>query len=891
MARTLWRDRMRRLGLGWRELAHPVQQEREMDEELNFHLAQEAAQRGGPQAARQAAAALGGVEATKEAVRAAGDWYSLRALGRDLRYGARLLRRSPLFTLVAVATLGLGIGLNVALFSVVRAVLLSPLPYPQSNRLVTLASTSKRQGTGQNVGWLTAQDWQQRARLFSSIATYFDWSPTLTGAGAGGSRPQVLAGEHVSANFFSTLRVAPMLGRDFTADEDRPQRNHEVLLSYSFWRGRFGGDPGIVGRTAQIDHQAYLIVGVMPASLDTEPFRPEAQVWSPIGYDAATPAACRSCQHLEAIGRLAPGASVAAAGQEMNAIERQLARIYPNEMPPDAIVAMAPLRQRVVGSVSALLWLLLGATGMVLLIVCANLANLLLARAALRRREMAVRAALGAGRARLLRQLVTEGALLGLLGGAVGVVLAYLAIQELRPWAGADLPRLQELRLDPLVLLFAALVSLAAGMLVSLAPALQSAQTGAAEALRGSRGTISGSGPRRMLVAAEMALAVVLAVGAGLVIKSFVRVLEVSPGFNPSQAYSADFVLSGPGYQAAAAQDRFAQQVLERLTAQPAIAAAGVVSVLPLDPNSYDTRPYMTLDPPITTVAAVGQANSIYDTYFVSPGYFAAMGIHLRRGRLFTEDDIAHPTMATIVDESLARKLWPGQNPLGKAIRMPRSASDNGPWSQVVGVVDDVHQYGLDHAATPEVYLPYTLEPGAATTLVVRSGLAPAAIKQQIEQAVWGLDSGVPVENGRPLAAVLQQSMAQRRMTLEMIALFGALALLLAALGIYGVVAYTTAQRTSEIGVRMALGAASGDIMRLVVAGGMRPALVGLALGGLGALGVGRLLTGLMYRVSPSDPVTFGVVLTALAAVALAACWLPAWRASRLDPAPALRGE
>ncbi|HUX67577.1 MAG TPA: ABC transporter permease [Terriglobales bacterium] len=887
MARTLWRDRMRRLGLGWRDLSRSAQVERELDEELRFHLEQEAARRGGPGGARQAAAVLGGLEATKEAVREAGDLYGLRALGRDLRFGARLLRRSPLFTLVAVATLGLGIGLNVALFSVVRTVLLRPLPYPQSSRLVTLASTSRRQAGGQNVGWLTARDWQRDSRALAAIATYFDWSPTMSG----GARPQMLVGEHVSANFFPTLGVAPLLGRNFTAAEDQPGRNHEVLLSYGFWRRQFGGERGVVGRSLQINHQGYQIVGVMPAELDMEPFRPGAEIWTPIGYDATVAAACRACQHLEAIGRLAPGVGVGAARQEMDAIEAQLARRYPNEMPPDATVAVAPLRQSVVGRVSGLLWLLLGATGMVLLAVCANLANLLLARAALRQREMAVRAALGAGRARLLRQLLAEGALLGLLGGGVGMGLAGVALQGLRRWAAADLPRLQELRLDPTVLLFAAGLSLAAGMLVGLAPALQSARTGAAEALRGSRGTIAGSGPQRMLVAAEMGLAVVLAVGAGLVLKSFVRVLEVSPGFDAQGAYSARFVLSGPGYRSAAAENGFARRVLERLAAQPGIVAAGLVSVLPLDPNNYDTRPYMTLDPPVTTPAAVAKADAIYDTYFVSPGTFAAMGIHLLRGRLFGAGDMSHPTAATIVDASLARKLWPGQNPLGKAIRMPVSPTDLGTWSQVVGVVEDVHQYGLDQAATPEVYLPYTLEPGSAATLVVRSGLAPAAIQRQIEQAVWGLDATVPVVEGRPLAEVLRQSVAQRRLALEMIAGFGGLALLLAALGIYGVVAYTTAQRTGEIGLRMALGADRGAILGLVVAGGMRPAAVGLGLGALGALGAGQLLRGLMYRVSPSDPATFGVVLAGLGAVGLAACWLPAWRASRLDPSQALRGE
>ncbi|MGH9520724.1 MAG: FtsX-like permease family protein, partial [Terriglobales bacterium] len=389
---------------------------------------------------------------------------------------------------------------------------------------------------------------------------------------------------------------------------------------------------------------------------------------------------------------------------------------------------------------------------------------------------------------------------------------------------------------------------------------------------------------------AEVALAVVLAVAAGLVLRSFARVSAVAPGFDPTQVTAADFDLSGPAYSSAAAQNQFTRQVLDRLAATPQVQAAGVVSVLPLDPDHYDTRAYFTQDPPITTAAAVGAANAVYDTYFVSPGYFAAMGIPLRRGRRFTEDDMQHPTAAIIVDDALAAKLWPGRNPIGQAMALAGTTSGiNQQWASVVGVVANVHQYSLDRAATPEVYVPYTLNPGAASTLVVRTAASAAAVRAGIEQAVWGVDGEIPIANLRLLSELVSGSVAQRRLTLELIGLFGALALGLAALGIYGVVAYTTAQRTSEIGMRMALGASRGEIVGLVIGGGLRPAGLGLVVGALVALAAGRALQQLTFGISPSDPATLGVVLAVLALVAAAACAIPAWRASRLDPAACLR--
>ncbi|MGH9394096.1 MAG: ADOP family duplicated permease, partial [Terriglobales bacterium] len=732
---------------------------------------------------------------------------------------------------------------------------------------------------------------KRQTHSFAAIASYFFWSPTLTAGRGPTAQAEVLRGRRISADLLPTLGVAPELGRNFSAQEEGPKRGRVVLLSHSFWIKQFGGGRGIVGRTIELDRGAATVVGVLPARLETEPFA-DVQVWSPEGYDASVPDACRSCQHLHAIGRLAPGATPAAAAAEIRGVQRRLAQAYPNDYPHDAVVAMAPLRESVVGGVRGLLWMLFAATGLVLLIVCANLANLLLARAAERRREMSVRAALGAGRGRILRQLLAEGALLGLLGGALGAGLAWAALRSFGAWAGQELPRMQTLALDGRALLLGLGLSLAAGALIGLAPALQAARLDPGDALHGARGGVGGgSRTRRLLVGAEVALAALLAVGAGLVLKSFVNAARVSPGFDPAHAFTADFILSGPGYASDAAQNNFDLQLLDRLAAAPRIQAAGLVSVLPLDPGNYDTRGYYTLHPAITTQAALLAANAFYDTYFVSPGYFAAMSIPLLEGRYFSGGDMQHPAAAAIVDQSLARKLWPGQRALGQALALASTFAPAPQWARVVGVVADVHQYGLERVPTPEVYLPYPLNPGAAGTLVVRSALPPAQIEAAARGALSSLDASVPLARGRMLDTVIAGALAQRRLTLALIALFGGLALLLAALGIYGVVAYTTAARRSEIGMRLALGADRGGIVRLVVSGGMRPALAGLVLGIAGATAAGRLVAGLLFEVAPADPAILASAALVLGAIALTACALPAWRASRLDPARALRAE
>ena len=877
MATTYLRDRLRRFGHWWRTLVQPRRLEAEIEEELQHHSALDPRGRGQ-------------VEAAKEGWRQASDLYSLQTWAWDVRYGARLLRRSPLFAAAAVATLGLGIGLNLALFSLVKRVLLDPLPYAQAGQLYQLAATSVSQrGGGQNVGWMTVEDWKRQSRDFTGIASYYYQDAVL--AGAAGAPAQVLKGRRISANFFATLGVAPELGRTFTDAEEGPKRDHEVVLSHSYWMKHFAGDRGAVGRTLELNGAANTIIGVMPAGIETDPFA-DVQAWMPEGYDASAEDACRSCQHLHAIGRLAPGASAGAAAAEMNAVQKRLAAAYPKDYPPDSVVAMVPLRETVVGNVRGMLWMLLAATGAVLLIVCANLANLLLARASERQREMAVRAALGAGRARIMRQLLTEGALLGVLGGVAGAALAWAALGGLGAWAAAQLPRLQGLVLDGRVLLAGAGLSIAAGVLIGLPPALQAARLEPDAALHGSRGGIgSGNGSRRFLVGAEVALAAVLAAGAGLVLKSFVNVSRVSPGFDAAQVFTADFYLSGPGYRSDAAQNHFDQQLTDELSATPRVEAAGVVSVLPLDPGNYDTRGYFSLDPPITSQPAMAAANMFFDTYFVSPGYFAAMRIRLRQGRLFREDDMQHPGLATIVDESLARKLWPGRSALGMTLALPGSFRRTKQWSRVVGVVEDVHQYGLDRAPTPEVYLPYPLNAGAAGTLVVRSAMTPGEVEATVGRVLARLDTGVPMVRPRMLDTVVAGAVAQRRLTLELVGAFGALALALAALGIYGVVAYTTAARQGEIGMRMALGAGRRGIMRLVLGSGMKPVLAGLAAGVAAALGAGQLLAGMLFEVGPWDPVVLAGVVGLLGVVATGASAAPAWRASRMDPARALRGE
>src|SRR5580704_5466439 len=808
---------------------------------------------------------------------------------QDLRYAMRTLAKTPGFAVVAILTLALGIGANTAIFSVVKAVLLNSLPYRQPERLVTLAEGDPSSARPTNVSFGTREDWRTRSRSFESIALYRDFSPTMTG----GDVPEILLGLRVSRDFFPTLGVQPILGRNFLPEEDRPDRRRVLLLSHAFWIPRFAGNPNAVGQTLLLDQMPYQIVGVLPENFQSLSFANDAKprdVWAPLGYDLSLPYACRSCQHLRALARLKDGVTVGHARAEMNSIAAQLVREFPADYAKDSYVLVQPLRETWVGNVQSSLWLLLGATAFVLLIACANIANLFLTKAAGKRREVALRAALGASRARIVLQLLTESVLISLCGGAGGILLAAWGTGFLVSLAPAQIPRLNEVHFDIPILLFALAISTATGILMGLVPALQASRVDHREALQqGARGMVgfAKSRFRSLLVVSEVALAFVLTLASGLLLKSFWSALNVDPGFNMQNLSMVSFMLGGPRYQDDKSVAHMERQTMDRIRALPGVQGVTIVSVLPIsgalgnwDQRGFNIQDRHIADPDVPSV----------DAYFVSPDYIRTMGIRVLRGRDFTEADAENPAPVALISESTARQMWPGEDPLGKRIQLG-GRNDDRPWSVIVGIVNDVRQYGVDSPVTPQAYELYTLEPFGAPTLVIRSSLNSATLFRSVRAQISALDKNVPLSSPATMSDLLAESLAQRRFTMELLGGFGALALLLAGIGIYGVMAYGVAQRSSEIGIRMALGAQQTGILQLIAREGMILAGLGLLAGAATSLGLNRLLASQLYAVEASDPVTFAGVAFLLAGVAFLACYMPARRAARVDPMVALRYE
>jgi predicted permease len=808
---------------------------------------------------------------------------------QDLRFAVRTLAKTPAFTAIAILTLALGIGANTAIFSVVKAVLLNSLPYRQPDRLVTLAEGDPTTAHPTNVSFGTREDWRERSQSFESIALYRDFSPTVTG----GDIPEILLGLRVSYDFFPTLGVQPILGRNFLPEEDRPDRRRVLLLSHSFWIRRYAGNPNVVGQTLSLDQIPYQIVGVLPESFQSLSFAIDAKprdVWAPLGYDLSLPYACRSCQHLHALARLKDGTSIGQARSEMNSIAGQLVREFPTDYAKDSYVLVQPLQETWVGNVQSALWLLLGATAFVLLIACANIANLFLSKAAGKRREVALRAALGASRMRIARRLLTESILISLCGGVGGIFLATWGTSFLVSLAPAQIPRVKDVHFDAPILLFTLLVSAATGILMGLVPALQASRVDHREALQqGSRGLVglARSRFRSLLVISEVGLAFVLTLASGLLLKSFWSALNVDPGFNTRNLFTADFMLSGPKYKDDKAVALMERQTMDRIRALPGVQGVGIVSVLPImgalgnwDQRGFNVQDRHIPDPDVPNV----------DAYFVSPDYIRTMGIRVLRGRDFTEADAENPAPVALISEATARQMWPGEDPLGKRIQLGGRHEDQ-PWCVVVGIVNDVHQYGVDSPVTPQAYELYTHEPFSNPTLVIRSGANPASLFRSVREQINVLDKNVPVSNPTTMSEFLSESLAQRRFTMELLGGFGLLALLLAGIGIYGVMAYGVAQRTSEIGIRMALGAQQGGILHLVAREGMVLAGLGLLAGAATSLGLNRILASQLFAVSATDPLAFAGVALLLAAVAFWACYLPARRAARVDPMVALRYE
>jgi putative ABC transport system permease protein len=812
--------------------------------------------------------------------RSSGKGAAMSTLGQDLRYALRTLRQAPGFTAAAVLTLGLGIGANTAAFSVLDAVLLRPLPYPHPERLVTLWER-ERDGATQNTSYANFLDWKSRCRSLQSLAVLSYWTPSMSGSG----RPERFEGLRVSREFFRTLGVRPALGRDFLPEEDVRGKQHVVILSWGLWQRRFGGDPSLLGKPILLDGTPYALVGVLPRGLESlfasNANRPP-EIWGPLAYNPGLPFACRTCRHLRAVARLAPGVSLERANRELDAVSRVLVAEHPRDY-ERAGVAVIPVAENLVGDYRPYLYLLMGAVALVLAIACGNVTNLLLARSQRRLGEMAVRTALGADRLRLVRQLLTESALLHLLGGVLGVLLAAAGVHALVRASPPNVPRLSSVTVDARVLVVTFAVSLLTGIVFGLLPALRgsgqemrAALAAAGAGAVGRRRSLAG-----LLVVGDLALALVLLIGAGLMLQSLYRLMAVDPGFDSRRLLAAEISASGPRYREDGKILAFYQQALERVRALPGVEAAAVTSQLPLGGN-FDGYGITLEENP-----GAGEADRpMAQRFAVSPDYLATMRIPLLAGRVFTRGDRAGSPAVVLVNRTLAQRVWPGREPLGRRVRL---GDPEGLWRTVVGVVGDVRHLGLDEPPAMQLYLPEAQWVDSDMVLAVRTRTAPRALAGAVRRAIWEVDRDRPITKLAAMDDIMQVSLARRLLILRLLVVFAGIAVLLAMVGIYGVLSQSVAARTREIGMRIALGAPPYRIVSLVVGAGARQVAAGLALGAGLALALTRFLGSLLFGVTAQDPMTYVGVALVLAAVALAAAYLPARRAARLDPMIATR--
>ena len=800
------------------------------------------------------------------------------ALIQDLKFSIRMLAKNPGFAAIAVLTLALGIGANTAIFSVVNAILLRPLPYKDAGQLVQIWETNPQRGFPEfPASPPNFFDWRDQNRSFSQIAAiqYDDYN--LTGAGA----PMRVVGIDVSPNIFALLGAKPALGRVFTETEDSPNNPQVVIIGHSLWQTRFGSDTSIIGRTIVLDAKSYTVVGVMPAA-----FRyPDdgTQVWTPLILPEDSKKA-RGAHWLSVVARLKPGVSFDQAQAEMKAIAGRLEQQYPASNSGWSVF-LRPLRKEVIGDIQTALLVLLGAVGLVLLIACSNVANLQLARTSARRREMAIRAALGAGRRRIVRQLITESLLLAVVGSVLGLLLAWWGTAALLKLDTAGVPRQCEIGIDGSVLLFTAALAFITSLLFGLVPAMQFASLDLISALKEGTGTCGSAAGRfrQILVVSEVALALVLLVGGGLLVRSFTRLLNVFPGFNPENVLTFRVQLPDAKYPKKEDNQAFFRELLAGVQAVPGVDSAGATSILPLsnDASILQFHPEgQTPDPGTKPTSAQYRV--------VSTDYFHAMVIPLLRGRVFTAADTNDSQPVALINQAMARLFWPNSDPIGQRIVV----SDRQPAArEIVGIVGDVRQLALDHAPAPEMYVSLFQKGSGSASVVVRSKMAPLSLTSAVTEQVHSLDKDLPVQGVLSMEEVVGTSVGSRRFSAYLFTLFSLLALVLATVGIYGVMSYNVAQGTRDIGIRMAIGARPLDVLRLVLGAGMRQVLLGAAIGIVGALLLTRFLASLLYGVTARDPVTFAAVIILFAAVALAACYIPARRAMRVDPMIALRYE
>ncbi|HSD29527.1 MAG TPA: ABC transporter permease [Vicinamibacteria bacterium] len=804
----------------------------------------------------------------------------LDALRQDASHALRRLRQAPGFTLVAVATLALGIGATSAIFSVVNAVLLRPLPVPEPDRLVRVAQTWKgRPAVYSPQNFL---DVEAQATSFSGMAAIDTNGVTLTGQGTATR----LEGASVSASFFDVLRVRPLRGRGFLAGENEPGRTRVAVLGYPLWRDRFGADPGVVGRTVSLNRQAYVLVGVAPPGFR---YPEETEIWTPMEYDQRFRSNSRGAWYLSLVGRLREGATVEGARQEVSTIADRLARAYPadNEGVGGTVI---PLLDATVGESRRALLVLLGAVGLVLLVACVNVANLLLARIATRETELALRSALGAGRGRLVRQLLTESLVLAVLGGGAGLLLSVAIVDGLLALQPQGVPRLDEVSVNRAVVGFAAALSLLTTVLFGAFPALQTSRRSSAQALRqGSRGILTGrrGGLRGGLVVGQIALALVLVTGSALLLRSFARLRSVDPGFRTENALAFRVSLPDSAYSDDARLLSFHDELQRRLGALPGVSSVGAVVGLPLTGRQFtisftvDGRPEV---PP-------AQQPSL-EVRIATPAYFRTIGIPVKRGRGFTADDGPEAPQVVLLSESAVRRFFADEEPIGKTIRLGlargRGRKAGG---TVVGIVGDVKELGLGAESPPEIYVPYAQFPIQSMEVVLRTDAAARSLAAVAERVVHGLDPELPVARVATLDEVLARSVSEPRFYAVLLGSFAGTALFLAALGLFGVTSYSVTQRTRELAVRIALGARREELLRMVLREALLLAGAGVAAGLAGALLLSRVLSTMLYSLSPRDPLTLGGVALLLLATTLLAGYLPARRATRVDPAIALRAE
>jgi putative ABC transport system permease protein len=811
----------------------------------------------------------------------------MQSLIQDLRYGARMLLKKPGFTLIAVTTLALGIGANTAIFSVVDAVLLRPLPFKDPERLVWVWGTVPRSGQA-NHSPVEFLAYQAQQTSFTEMAAYRNMPFTLTGGG----EPEYVQGVIVSPNYFSMLGVPAARGRVFQPDDVRPGAARVAVVSYSLWQKRYGGDPSLIGRSFTINGESATVIGVMPPSfqtnLNTDLWLSPRQIAPDYQMNyRGDMLALRDTHYLRVIGRLKPGATIEKAQAEMNAVAARLEREYPDQAGHGARVVS--LQELVVSDVRLTLLTLFGAVGLVLLIACANVTNLLLARATSRYREIAIRAAVGASRLSLIRQLLTESVLLSLAGGLAGWLLASWGMELLLSLSPDGTLRIHEASLDTRVFLFTLAMSILAGLIFGLAPALAASKTDLVSALKeGAHGASSGTGGagrnrlRQGLVVAEVAVALVVLIGAGLLVGSFARLLAVKPGFDPNNLMTTWVSLTSERYGTMTANTRFIKELTASLEAIPGAQGVAISNDFPI--QGTDSHDY----PEIEGRGAAPEDRTLVGLHVINPRYFEAMGVRLVKGRAFTvRDDVSAPPVV-IINEAMAGRVWPNGDALGKRIRFGGAGA---PWSEVVGVVANIKHDGLHLVDSPHCYEPHLQQPLPFLAISVRSQTDHAALLASMRQAVRKIDPNLPLVQPLAMKDRMERELATRRLTLALFSLFAVVALALAAVGLYGVMSYGVAQRTHELGLRMALGATSRDALKLIIGQGMKLVALGLALGLGAAMMVTRFMTHLLFGVGATDPLTFVAIALLLAFVALLACWIPARRATKVDPIIALRYE